>query len=222
MKKLWDESEKSYRRWSRRSDLPKPDSFPRTTPNLLRYSCKHLDRQRPARDLSGFCTGEVGLTFGLTMAKHQTMPQQYKARIQFIDADEVARKHVLNEWGEKAARHMHLADGFSIIAFHGETLVGMISTYWRKLPAPLADECDANIDILEVHKDFRRQGIARRLIEVSMERAKQEGMRQIRSWSSEDKIEAIQLWKALGFGLCPATTYPNGQEVKGFFVAKIL
>lgn len=148
--------------------------------------------------------------------------QQYEATIQFIDADEVIKTRVLNEWGEKAARHMHLTDGFSMIVLHRETLAGLISTYWKKLPVPLNDDFDAYIDILEVHKDFRRQGIARRLIEISMERAKRTGMRQIRAWSSEDKIEAIRMWKALGFGLCPATTYSNGQEVKGFFVAKTL
>jgi GNAT superfamily N-acetyltransferase len=141
--------------------------------------------------------------------------------IQYIDADETLKLRIAKEWGEKAARHMHLTDGFSIVALNGETLVGLISTYWKKLPAPL-DEFDAYIDILEVHKDFRRQGIARQLIEMSMERAKGKGMHQIRSWSSEDKVEAIPMWKALGFGLCPATTYPKGQEVKGFFVLKIL
>lgn len=139
-----------------------------------------------------------------------------------MNADEAIKTRVLNEWGEKAARHMHISDGFSIIAIEGEMLVGLISTYWKKLPRPLDDDFDAYIDILEVHKDFRRQGIATRLIEISMQRARQKGMRQIRSWSSEDKIEAIQMWKALGFGLCPATAYPKGQEVKGFFVTKVL
>jgi hypothetical protein len=54
------------------------------------------------------------------------------------------------------------------------------------------------------------------------ERAKEERIYQIRSWSSEDKIEAIPMWQALGFGLCPATTYPQGKEVKGYFVARVL
>lgn len=139
----------------------------------------------------------------------------------FLEADETIKMRVLKEWGEKAAYHMHIADGFSIVTFHQEILVGLISTYWRELPPPLQGECDAYIDILEVHKNFRRQGIARRLIEMSIERARQKGTCQIRSWSSEDKIEAIHMWKALGFGLCPATTYPNGQEIKGYFVVKI-
>lgn len=142
--------------------------------------------------------------------------------IHFMYADEAIKTRVLKEWGEKAARYMHISEGFSIIAMEGEMLVGLISTYWKKLPAPLEDDFDAYIDILEVHQDFRRRGIATRLIEMSMQKAKQKGMRQIRSWSSEDKIEAIQMWRALGFGLCPATNYPKGQEVKGFFVTKIL
>ena len=116
---------------------------------------------------------------------------------------------------------MHLTDGFLIVALDGENLVGLIFTYWKKLPCS-TEECDAYIDILEVHKNFRRQGIARRLIDMSIARAKQNGMWQIRAWSSEDKVEAIFMWKAPGFGLCPATTYPKGQEIKGFFVAKSL
>jgi hypothetical protein len=30
------------------------------------------------------------------------------------------------------------------------------------------------------------------------------------------------MWKALGFGLCPAKTYPNGQAINGFFAVKLL
>lgn len=150
------------------------------------------------------------------------LAQPLEDDIRFVDADERIRLRISQELGETASRHMHLADGFSIVALYEETLVGLISTYWRKLPPPLEQDLDAYIDILEVHGDFRRQGIARRLIELSMEKSRQQGMRQIRAWSSEDKVEAIHMWKALGFGLCPATTYPRGLEVRGFFVVKTL
>jgi hypothetical protein len=30
------------------------------------------------------------------------------------------------------------------------------------------------------------------------------------------------MWRALGFALCPATTYPRGQPVEGYFVACVL
>ena len=142
--------------------------------------------------------------------------------ITYLDADEKIKYRVGKEWGEKAARHMHLVDGFSIAALYDEILVGLISVYWKKLPSPLLETFDWYIDILEVHKDFQRRGIGAHLIKIASERAKGAGIYQIRSWSSEDKKEAILMWKALGFGLCPAVTYPQGEEVKGYFVAKVL
>jgi GNAT superfamily N-acetyltransferase len=142
--------------------------------------------------------------------------------IVFVDADEELKNRVAEAWGEKAARHMHLADGFSILAMRENDLVGLISVYWNVLPPPLPETCEGYIDILEVHKDFRRKGIAAQLINLSTARAREKGVYQMRSWSSLDKTEAIPMWKALGFGLCPATTFPKGQEVKGYFVAKLL
>lgn len=140
----------------------------------------------------------------------------------YLDADKNLKHRIGAEWGEKAARHMHLTDGFSTVAFDDNLIVGLISLYWKKLPLPLVESFDWYIDILEVHKDYRRRGIATHLIKTACERAKKSGVYQIRSWSSEDKIEAILMWKALGFGLCPAVTYPQRKEVKGYFVAKVL
>jgi GNAT superfamily N-acetyltransferase len=117
---------------------------------------------------------------------------------------------------------MHLEDGFSILAMQEKNLAGLISLYWKTLPAPLSETCEGYIDILEVRKDFRRKGIATQLIDISLERAKVRAAYQVRSWSSLDKTEAIPMWKALGFGLCPATTFPKGQAVKGYFVVKLL
>lgn len=142
--------------------------------------------------------------------------------VRFVDADEMLKKRVAKEWGEKAARHMHLEDGFSILAMQGDGLVGLISMYWKILPAPLPETCEGYIDILEVHKDFRRKGIATQLIDMALKRAREKGAYQVRSWSSLDKAEVIPMWKALGFGLCPATTFPKGQEVRGYFVTKLI
>ena len=143
-------------------------------------------------------------------------------RVRFIDADEALKDRVVKEWGEKTARHMHLEDGFSILAMLGSSLVGLISVYWKSLLPPLSETREGYIDILEVHKDFRRQGIATRLIDLSLARANEKGAYQMRAWSSLDKLEAMWLWKALGFGLCPATTYYSGQEVMGYFVTRSL
>ena len=142
--------------------------------------------------------------------------------IHYIDADEAWERRIAEEWSETAARHMHIADGFSILALSDGDPVGLISVHWRRLPAPLAHTIEGYIDIIEVLAGFRRQGIATRMIELSIERAREQGVYQLRAWSSEDKAEAIPMWEALGFGLCPATTYPGGQEVKGYFVTRVV
>jgi GNAT superfamily N-acetyltransferase len=117
---------------------------------------------------------------------------------------------------------MHLKDGFSMLALDSDRPVGLIAVYWRELPPPLPTCSEGYIDIVEVPAGFRRQGIATQLIELAAQRARQHRVYQLRAWSSEDKVEAILLWRALGFGLCPATTYPGGQPVKGYFVTRVL
>ena len=138
--------------------------------------------------------------------------------IEFVDADEQMKSRVAVEWGEKAARYMHLEDGFAILAVKENEPVGLISVYWKALP----ETCEAYSDILEVRQGFRRRGIAAHLIGLASERAKKQGAYQLRAWSSLDKTESIPMWKALDFGLCPATTYPQGQEIKRYFVVKLL
>ena len=142
--------------------------------------------------------------------------------LRYLDSPEEWRERLAQEWGEKAARHLHFANGFTIVALHQTRSVGLIAVYWRELPSPLPATIEGYIDFLEVRAAYRRQGIARRLIDLAVQRAVERRAYQVRSWSSEDKIEAIPMWKQLGFGLCPATTFPRGQEVRGFFVTKIL
>lgn len=142
--------------------------------------------------------------------------------IEYIYADESWRSWIAIDFGEIAARHMHFADGVSILALYEEKPVGLLSTYLRKLAHPLSETYEAYIDIVEVLAAFRRKGIAKKMVELAIDHAVKAGAYQMRGWSSQDKTEAIQMWKALGFGLCPATVYPKGQQVNGYFVTRVL
>ena len=142
--------------------------------------------------------------------------------IEYLEIDESWKPRITEEWNEKVERHLHFSDGFTIVALHKNVSIGVISVYWRELPAPLPSTIEGYINILEVRPAYRQRGIGRQLINLSIEKAHEQKVYQVRSWSSEDKIEAIPMWKQLGFGLCPATTFPRGQEIHGFFVAKIL
>ena len=59
--------------------------------------------------------------------------------------------------------------------------------------------------------------------------AASKGFLQIRSWSSEDKSEALHMWYKLGFCMCPAAQlgpsvkpgYEN-QQIVGYYYGKVL
>ena len=138
--------------------------------------------------------------------------------IEYVDADETMKARLVALWGEIIERHMHIEDGFSIVPMHAGEPIGLISVYWRRLPPPLPPRKEGYIDIIEVIEGYRRKGIATELVRLSAERAREQGAYQLRAWSSEDKVEAIPMWKAFGFGLCPIT----GQQINGYFVTKPL
>lgn len=139
--------------------------------------------------------------------------------VRYVDCDADLARRVGEVMGEVAERHIRLADGFAFVAMDGETPVGLIAVYKKRLPPPLTETCEGFINIIDVAEGHRRQGIGRRLVEMAIERCRAQGLHQLRAWSSDDKTEAIPMWKALGFALCPATEHPRGQEVKGYFVA---
>jgi len=120
-------------------------------------------------------------------------------------------------------RYLCLEGGFSIIAFSGEAPVGLISVKWQDLPPPLPLTREGYINIIEVTEKCRRKGIGRKLVELALAKAKTERVVQVRAWSTNDKLEAIPMWKALGFTLCPVThSMWKNTEVTGYFVAKRL
>lgn len=142
--------------------------------------------------------------------------------IAYLEIDESWKPRIAEERNEKVAQHLHFSDGFTIVALHQNLSIGIVATDWRVLPDPLPSTVEGYIDIVEVKPAYRKRGIARQLINLTIQKAREYKAYQLRAWSSEDKVEAIPMWKQLGFGLCPTTTFPRGQEVHGFFVTRIL
>lgn len=133
-----------------------------------------------------------------------------QAELTILDVDEAWRGRVRSAMGEMAARHMHLSDGFTLIAVDGRVPAGLIAVVWRDLPPPLTGCVEGFIDIIEVAPEYRRRGVATALVEMAAARARERRAYQLRAWSSEDKTEAIPMWRALGFGLCPAVEHGRG------------
>lgn len=128
-------------------------------------------------------------------------------------------------YGEGIKKHIHIGnDSYSLVALHNGSPVGFISAYMRNLVVPIGEETDAYIDIIEVDEKFCRMGIASEMVARTEEWAKKAGLLQIRAWSSQNKVEAISMWRSLGYGLCPAKIWVEwcSEIVDGYYVVKQL
>lgn len=145
--------------------------------------------------------------------------------ISYVKVDERIKTLIATQYGKVEADHLHLDDNsFSLAAIDDKKVVGFISAYPKKWIKPLTDTFDAYIDIIEVHKEYRRLGVAKNMIKHCEEWAVKEGYSQIRAWSSDDKNEAIPMWVALDYCMCPAEIWIEWckEVVNGYYVAKKL
>ena len=142
--------------------------------------------------------------------------------IRYVECDEKLRSTIGEQYGQTALDHIVLADGFTLVAMGDMTPVGFLAIRYRQLPVPLESVRDAMVWIIEVSAAHRRRGIASTLLGLASDRARAAGCHQLRAWSSRDKTAAIAMWKALGFGLCPATTHSRDREISGYFVVRVL
>jgi len=143
--------------------------------------------------------------------------------------DEILNK-IIDEYGEWVKQYIHIRnDTFTLAAMDGDIPAGFVCVTPRALDYPLEHLQDAYIEDLEVHENYRRQGIGQHLIECSEEWAKQAGFKQIRTHSNDKAVEAIHMWHKLNYGLCPHDYHefePETNEYKnqfsGYWVTKIL
>ena len=95
--------------------------------------------------------------------------------IHYVECDGALKKQIGAVMGDVAERHIRLDDGYAIVALDGQVPVGLIAVYRRGLPDPLQETDEGFINIIEVAESHRRRGIGRRLVEMSLERSRQEG-----------------------------------------------
>jgi len=153
------------------------------------------------------------------------MANESPAPIIYQEINETILKKIATKYGKVANDHIHTeSNSYSLAALNGDDVVGFISVYTRTLTAPLDKEKDAYIDIIEVDEEFQRQGIATELIKHSEKWANNAGLFQLSAWSSQDKIEAVSIWRKLGFGLCPAKIWIEWckEVVDGYYIVKRL
>lgn len=118
---------------------------------------------------------------------------------------------------------------YLIAAMDGEVVAGFAALHPARWIAPLDQYSDGFIEVIEVADAYRRQGIGCTLVKLLEEYAASYGYYQIRAWSSEDKVEALNMWRKLNYCMCPAAMlgqsvkkgYEN-QQIVGYYYAKLL
>ena len=143
----------------------------------------------------------------------QALKQAFSG-LHYIECTEAHKDMIKEQYSEMHSDHMVLDNGaYSLIAIIDEKIVGFISTYIKHFSSPLEGVSEGYINILEVHEEFRKQGIATTLIEKTEKYFKQTRVSQIRGWSSDDKLEAINLWNKLKYSLSPTTIWIEDKKV---------
>ena len=110
-----------------------------------------------------------------------------------------------------------------------DTIAGFAALHPAQWIAPLAEYRDGFIEVIEVAKSYRRQGIGSTLVKKLEHFAADYGYYQIRAWSSCDKTEALHMWRRLNYCMCPAAmlgaSVCKGNadiEIAGYYYAKLL
>ena len=142
--------------------------------------------------------------------------------IEYKKIDNLILDKIIEEYGDWAKDCIHIKDDtLTLAAMDGDIPAGFVCVTKRALAYPLEHLTDAFIEVVEVHEDYRRQGIGQYLIACAEECAIDLGIKQIRTHSSDEAVEAINMWHKLNYGLCPHV-YSAEEGCSGYWVAKVL
>ncbi len=135
--------------------------------------------------------------------------------------DRAAVGAIEQAFGPVVARHCHYDDGVTLVAEAGG-VVGVLALVWRRHEIGGAAFEEAFVDVIEVAQACRRRGFARALLARAERLARARGCHQLRAWSSEDKVAALAMWQALGYGLVPAEVGAPGGTVRGCYAVRMV
>ena len=153
------------------------------------------------------------------------------SEIIYKQIDDEIEKKLFEMYGEWLYKHGLIPkyDGsYNVAALCDGEIAGFATMTPNKWTKPLDMYSDMFITGIEVVEKYRKQGIGRRLIEMLENHAREKGYRQIRAWSSEGKVAALNMWYSMNYAMCPATeTFFNEdgtfrEIVNGYKYAKIL
>ena len=143
--------------------------------------------------------------------------------VEYKKIDDAIFEKIVENYGDWVKKYIIIRDDtFAHAAMDRDMPVGFICVTPRALAYPLEDIKEAYIEDLEVHENYRRQGIARYLLTSAETWAAEKGFKQIRTHHNDEAVAAIKLSNSLNYGLCPWDYWIDGKKYSGYWVAKVL
>ncbi|MBE5968446.1 MAG: GNAT family N-acetyltransferase [Lachnospiraceae bacterium] len=152
--------------------------------------------------------------------------------ILYVEINDEVEEKVIEHFGSWVREYQGIQRGdgcYAIAAIHDDKVVGCAAIHPAQFIPPLDKYFDAFIELIEVDECYRRQGIGKHMIGILEEKAREFGYKQIRAWSSEDKVEALNMWYSLNYCMRPAAMLGQSiklgfenQQIIGYYYAKIL
>ena len=143
--------------------------------------------------------------------------------VQYVDATPELKAKLREQTESNACDFIRFEDNYlSLIAMAGDTPVALIVAKRRPLSEPLQMVQEAFIDIIEVQPEYQRQGIGTVLLLKVEAWAREHQVAQVRAWSEEIRVEALLLWKKLGFTFTQVDFRRGDEKRYGFYVAKLV
>lgn len=120
---------------------------------------------------------------------------------------------IKEQFGESKAAYISLnIDDYALVALKDGKVIGFMSTISKPLTSPLEMISEASVEIIEILPEYRKQGIATKLIEQTEKHFTNEGKSQIRAWTLSNNSNYINLWNKLNYCLSPTIFHFEKQE----------
>ena len=143
--------------------------------------------------------------------------------IEYKQIDDLILGKIVEIYGEWVKKYIFIRDDtFAFVAMDGDMPSGFICVTPRALMYPLEHLKDAYIEVIEVHENYKGQGIGRHLVICGEEWARKAGFKQIRTHHNNEALNAIKLSNSLNYGLCPHEYEVDGKKYTGYWVVKVL
>ncbi len=102
-------------------------------------------------------------------------------------------------------------------------LIGTVTLYFQHTDPDLANTSSAYVEALEVHQEYRKQGIAQALMRKLEQYAVQEGFTRLTLMVEPDNTPAVQFYQKMGWQTFKNSTFTwNNKEHITYCLEKIL